>query len=145
MFGVFGSIIYGIAYVIGWSQDERIEQHTRQDSRNKNIDYYYDKRGRRRWTTTGKKQTPQEILKNLETIQEKREAEKRDAMEQYCLDSFRKKYDLYIIHKDRISFEEYVAFLMSPNHLKYKIFREIKNNVSEERLREIRSNQAYYL
>ena len=145
MFGIFGTVIYGVAYIIGWSKDEQLERYAKQDSKNKNIEYYYDKRGNRRWTATGRKQTPQEILKCFETIREKHEIEKKDAIEQYCLDSFRKKYDLYIIHKERISFEEYVAFFMSPNHLKYKAFRKIKSSVPEERLREIESNQAYYL
>ena len=144
MFGIIGAIIYGIAYTIGWSRDEQQEQYIRKKFKEANIPYYYDKKGRQRWTCNGKKRTPQEILKDYEDERRRNEIEANKQIEKKALEGFKKSYDLYVIHKENLSFEQYVYLHMSPSHLKYETFRKIKESISNERIKEIKNNPTKY-
>lgn len=144
MLGIFGAIIYGIAATIGWCQDERQEQYDRKSSKERNLPYYYDKRGRQRWTATGRKRTAQEIYKEYEDRVNENEKRRKKIQEQKFLNDYKRKYDLFVIHKDNLSFEEFVAVHLPSNLLEYETFRKIKKNVSEERIREIEKNPIKY-
>jgi len=144
MFGIIGTAIFGIAYAIGWSTDEQREQHNRKDSLDKGLDFYVDKQGKQRWTKTGKKRTAQEILREKEELRKKHEVESKKQVEKELLKDYRRMYDSYVIHKDKLSFEEFVVTRMAPQLLNYEAFKRMKENVSEERIKEIQSNPIIY-
>lgn len=147
MFGLLGAALYGVVAFIGWSKDEQAEQKARQGSRKSGLPYYVDKHGRQRWTATGRRRTPEEIWQSQVEF-DRRQAEQREKVfadkkkqdELDALKRFREKYELYVIHKDNLSYEEFVALHMSDLHLKYPEFKRIKESVPEARLKEIRSN-----
>lgn len=151
MFGLLGTILYGTISLISWSQDEHLEQKARQSSQKYGLPYYVDKHGKQRWTATGRKRTPEEIWQSQVDFnrrqaaqREKVFADKKKQDELDALKRFREKYELFVIHKDNLSFEEFVALHMSPIHLKYDSFKKIKESVSEERLKEIKSNHIKF-
>lgn len=152
MFGLIGNIIYGVAYTIGWAKDEKNEQHARQHAKSIGLSYYIDKRGRRRWASTGRKQTPQEILnentKSLKKrIQDKKqfEIDKKKKDLDFIIQMAKKDYDLCIIHKDRLSFEEYLGTRLPSSfydkHEELRIYRDI---IPKEKLDKINSNHIHY-
>ena len=143
MFGLISLLINGIAYTVGWAKDEQREQHSRQSSKERGLDWYYDKNGRQRWTSTGRKRTPQEILKEYEDRNKRHEIEKNIALGNTIIESYRKNYDLYA-KKERITFEEYVACRVHPSFLEYDKIRKIVENVPEERVKEIKERDYLY-
>lgn len=147
MLEILGVLLFGASTICEWSKDEQAEHRVRQSAQRHNVSYYVDKYGRQRWTSTGRKRTAEEIWQcqvefdRKQTEQrEKVLAEKIKQDEFDTLKRFREKYELFVIHKDNLSFEEFVVLHMSPIHLKYESFRKMKENVSEERLKEIKSN-----
>ena len=143
MLGLIGLLINGIAYTVGWMSEEQREQRSRQSSKEKGLDWYYDKNNRQRWTSTGRKRTPQEILKEYEDNSRRHEIESKRAIENMLLDSYKKDYDLYA-KKEKITFEEYVACHLDPSFLKYDKIRKMVESVPEERIREIKERDYLY-
>lgn len=152
MFGIVGMIMYGIAYTIGWSKDEQMEQHERKSSKEKGLSFYYDKKGRQRWTTTKKKRTAQEIYQEKINDANKRDSETKKQIEllrkkhlQQIINDTRKNYELFVIHKDRISFDEYLGTsLPSKIYEEYEELNIIRKNIPEEKKKKIRENPVYY-
>lgn len=139
MFGGLIPIITGLFCIHKWGIDERNEQQDRENSRKNDLPYYYDKYGKMRWVSNKKKMTYQEILDMNMTNSQTREQEKEDFLEKSALDRMKRNYDMFVIHKDNISFEEYVAVYSPSVFFKnYKAFARIKNSVSQERIDEIR-------
>ena len=143
MFGLIGLLINGITYTVGWIRDEQQEQHSRQSSKERGLDWYYDKHGRQRWTSTGRKRTPQEILKEYEDNSRRHEIESKKAIANKLLALYRKRYNLYA-RKEKITFEEYVACRIQPDDLKYDEIRKIVENVPKKRVKEIKEKDYLY-
>ena len=145
MFGIIGTAIWGIAYVIGWSKDEQQEQHNRKHSKQLNISYYVDKNGRQRWTNTGKKRTAQEILNEKnERVKLNVEERKKNKLRN-IIEKSRNNYNMYVIHKDRVSFEEYLSISLPEKYYdEYEELRKIRDSVSEEKRENMRRNFIYY-
>ena len=144
MFGIIGAVIYGIAYSIGWFQEEQREHNNRQGSKKYGLSYYYDKKGKQRWTPNGRKRTAQEIHQERINKEKQTDTNAKKVLEQKLLNKFKERYDLCVIHKENISFEEYIAAYVQPFELEYNEFKRIKNSVSEERIKEIRENPIKY-
>ena len=152
MFGIVRMIMYGIAYTIGWSQDEQMEQYARKSSKERGLSFYYDKKGRQRWTSTGKKRTAQEIYQEKINEANKRDFETKKQMEllrkkhlQEIINDTRKNYDLYVIHKDRVSFDEYLGTsLPSKIYEDYEELNIIRNSIPEEKKKKMKENPVYY-
>lgn len=145
MFGIIGTVIYGIAYSIGWVRDEELEQENKRRSTKYNLPYYYDKKGRQRWTATGRKRTAQEIFNEMETDRNLRGKRSSKAIAQKLLEKTRDNYS-HNIHKDRLTFEEYVAadYYLRSVADKYEDIKQIIDSVPEERVKEIQDNITHY-
>lgn len=145
MFGIIGTIIYGIAYSIGWTRDEDLEQENKRKSAKYNLPYYYDKKGRQRWTSTGRKRTAQEIFNEMENDRITQEKRFKKIMAQKLLDKTRESYS-HNPKKDRLSFEEYVAadYYLRSVADEYEDIKVIIDSVPEERVKEIQSNRTRY-
>ena len=109
MLGLFASIISGIVGVVGWSQDEQQEQHARKNSKEIGLSYYYDKHGKQRWTSTGRRRTPQEILQDRKDQEKERELRASHAMEEKMLNDAKKHYEIFCFGTT-VTFEEFVAY-----------------------------------
>lgn len=133
MFGIFGMAIYSIAYIIGWSTDEQREQKSRLQSKERDLPFYIDKKGKKRWVSTGKRYTSQEIYQEHINIKERN----KRAIERKLLESYKRDYELDV-KRDIITFEEFVATHFYPQLAEYETFCKIKESVSEERIREIK-------
>lgn len=145
MLGIIKTVVSGIAYTIYWVKDEQQEQRARNHSVQLGLPYYIDKRGRRRWTQTGKKQNPQEILKEKNDKLYKRKNNLKNVQLDHIIKKAKRDYELYIIHKDRLSFEEYLATSLPNNFYDEFIeLREIKNNIPKERINQIINNRIFY-
>ena len=79
MFGLIGSLIYGVVYASAWSYEENKEQSRRQNSKNNSVPFYYDKKGIMRHTSNGKKYTTEEVhvLIHGNKEQEKKERDQK--------------------------------------------------------------------
>ena len=68
MFGLIGTIMYGLVYSSAWSDANNIEQKQRKSSSKNGIRFYFDKNGRMRNPLTGKKYTPEEVHKIMNPV-----------------------------------------------------------------------------
>lgn len=139
MFGGLLVLLTGAYWTKEWCKDEQVEQQARKSSKEHNLPYYFDKYGRVRNTYTGRKMSGRELYE-MKMAEDKRRAEEAHKyMQEKALERMRKDYDMFVVFKDKITFEEYVA-LRSPAIFfeKYEKFAEIKKNVPQERIDELR-------
>lgn len=61
MFGVIGTVIFGIVAVGAWISEETREHNSKSNAKNIGSKYYFDKNGRMRWVNGKRKFTPEEI------------------------------------------------------------------------------------
>ena len=141
MFGVFRVFTYGIVALFAWTQNENQENRARQSSKKIGLSYYYDKNGRQRWTSTGRKRSAQEILDEMTREQKAHERDVDKVMTNNLLEKIKVSYSIFKLSsrsKD-VTFEEYAAYHFKTctwAH-KYKGIRKIINSVPEARIREI--------
>lgn len=145
MLATLGSLIFGAAAIYEWGKDEQAEHRARKSAQQYNVSYYVDKMGRQRWTSNGRKRTAQEIYQEGKERLERQEAEREQALLNEILERAKNDYDLFVIHKDRVSFEEYIAVKLPTRY--YERFEEldkIRQSVPEEKKEKMKTNPLYY-
>lgn len=65
MFGILGTVIFGIIFSTAWINGEQSEQKNRNSAIKNNNDIYVDKWGKLRHSNTGKKYTTVESKQNI--------------------------------------------------------------------------------
>ena len=61
MFGIIGAFIYGLVYGGAWLYDDSTERKARDNSQKDGCEFYFDKHGRMRHTSTGKRYSTAEV------------------------------------------------------------------------------------
>lgn len=86
MLGFLGTLLFGATYTGAWIHDDNKEKERRQSAQENKRDFYTDKRGIMRHTSTGRKFTKEEVHERLfggrEEQREREEAEIKDRFDE---------------------------------------------------------------
>ena len=68
MLGILGAIAFGVVAAGAWASASATESKHRQNSRANHYDFYFDKNGRMRHTSTGLRYTPEEVSRAFHPV-----------------------------------------------------------------------------
>lgn len=143
MFGLLGTLLYGLVYGHAWSKADEVEQKSRTQSMQSGYKYYTDKKGRMRNTITGKKCTSEEVYKHMFPVSIK---EKERQYDKISYNLFKKQF--YCVPDSPnfhffLSYEEANEFVKSlkEKHSRYKYLEVNKTLYSKIDLENYKINK----